>query len=831
MSTPNPNSSSINNSPFEGAQITEAKDREFVIFPERGGTGIVGNGRTTLVQEKFLSWWKTTNYGSGRNRLPSSVPNRRGLTIGLDKIWITSTRGHIWPLFRQLAALGNGEPKVQCTICEAVLQHPKATHQGSGSLTRHVQGQHPTLTTPGPRTSNAHRLLVDQTILPNTHSTGSCPPENLENTERDRRRAFLQFGLAKKLPFNWAEDPATAALISRLGLQIRPPGRNELKSELESHFSDVQIRINQALKTRFKASIAIDIWKSSHHLNFLAIVAYWIDKDWKFHEALIDAPLISECAPSQEIGKSIINVLYKYKLHSRLLGVTSTEDDKLVCALGSLEGILGEKNIRWKTADSALRCIAHAILLAANAFCQSLKIQTIKRDKEIPKNVCNATDLSSNLEPAITVSKIRSMIKLIKSSSARFNRFKALQRAENVQIPLISSGNFTAQWISMYWMITYAYLNQTIINKWKDQEVEYTHDPNIIQKLHKLTITSEEWYHVRLITSVLKPLVTLTDVLLRTQGPLIHRSHVFLSAIFDGLKSKLSMHMHNTCVSGKLKGEIVSALEAAIQKIEIFYHGPDGSPKLLYNLAMILDPTRKLLLFQEWDNHENSSTEKYQKMHRKEFIDYFIENYQHTTSSPPEIALFRPSFQVRRSLETQAMRYLDSEVVDDDGGEFNLLNWWQKNEKEYPELAKMAHDVLCVAISGIGVRQIFNQGRDIQNYIEARLDGEAISKALVLVNALGQTTASLEPRQRRPHLPDDPDDLFDEEDLKENPALEFNQEDINDDDEFYSNNYDDNDNDDNDNEDEDNEEDEDEEIDDTQALFKGETNLFDEKIF
>lgn len=167
MSTVNPNTSTdTRSSPFEGAQITEAKDREFVIFPERDGSGITGNGHPTYFQDKFLAWWKTTNYGSGRIRLPSSVPNRRGLTIGLDKIWITSTRGHIWPLFRQLAALGNGEPKVQCTVCEAILQHPKATHQGSGSLTRHVQGQHPTLTAPGPRTSSTFRLLVDQSMFP-----------------------------------------------------------------------------------------------------------------------------------------------------------------------------------------------------------------------------------------------------------------------------------------------------------------------------------------------------------------------------------------------------------------------------------------------------------------------------------------------------------------------------------------------------------------------------------------------------------------------------------------------------------------------------------------
>ncbi|RKF61238.1 hypothetical protein OnM2_044045 [Erysiphe neolycopersici] len=275
MSIDNRNTSPVtNSSPFESAQMIEAKDREFVVFPERDGTGIAGSGRSTFFQENFLSWWKTTNYGSGRSRLPSSVPNRRGLTIGLDKIWITSTRGHIWPLFRQLAALGNGEPKVRCTICGATLQHPKATHQGSGSLTRHVQGQHSTLTAPGPRTSSAFRLLVDKSMFPNILSSSTRSLEHYENAKRDRRRAFLYFGLSKKLPFNWTEDPATVALISRLGLQIRLPGYKELKSELENYFRDIHTQLSQELKTRFKTSIAIDIRKSQHRLNFLAIVVY-----------------------------------------------------------------------------------------------------------------------------------------------------------------------------------------------------------------------------------------------------------------------------------------------------------------------------------------------------------------------------------------------------------------------------------------------------------------------------------------------------------------------------------------------------------------------------
>ncbi|RKF61239.1 hypothetical protein OnM2_044046 [Erysiphe neolycopersici] len=310
----------------------------------------------------------------------------------------------------------------------------------------------------------------------------------------------------------------------------------------------------------------------------------------------------------------------------------------------------------------------------------------------------------------------------------------------------------------------------------------------MVQKLHNLTITTEEWYHVRLITSILKPFVTLTDLLFGTQEPLIHRSLVFLNTIADGLKAKLKMHLRNRYVSGRLKNDFVTAINAGIQKIEIFNHETEGASKLLYNLATILDPARKLLLFHEWDNKGNQTNKKYQQIYRKGFIDYFTENYQHTTSSPPEIALLRPSFQVRRSLEIQATRYLDSEVVDDEGGKLDPLDWRRRNEKEFPELAKMARDVLCVAISDIGMKRIFNPGRDIQNYIEAQFDGDSIRKALVLVYALRKTKTLLEKRHRKPHLPDDPDDLFDDEDIRDSMAIEPNQDD-DDDDDFYNNNF------------------------------------------
>src|SRR5205814_9819476 len=58
------------------------------------------------------------------------------------------------------------------------------------------------------------------------------------------------------------------------------------------------------------------------------------------------------------------------------------------------------------------------------------------------------------------------------------------------------------------------------------------------------------------------------------------------------------------------------------------------------------------------------------------------------------------------------------------------LEWWAKHEHDFPNLGKMARDILAVPASGAGVERLFNIARDICNFRRGRLHGETIRKLM-----------------------------------------------------------------------------------------------------
>ena len=58
------------------------------------------------------------------------------------------------------------------------------------------------------------------------------------------------------------------------------------------------------------------------------------------------------------------------------------------------------------------------------------------------------------------------------------------------------------------------------------------------------------------------------------------------------------------------------------------------------------------------------------------------------------------------------------------------LEWWVKHEHDFPNLGKMACDILAVPALGAGVESLFNIARDICNFRRGRLHGETIRKLI-----------------------------------------------------------------------------------------------------
>jgi hypothetical protein len=276
--------------------------------------------------------------------------------------------------------------------------------------------------------------------------------------------------------------------------------------------------------------------------------------------------------------------------------------------------------------------------------------------------------------------------------------------------------------------------------------------------------TPAEWKMVEYILQVLEPIRFCTLWMSKTRGPTIHRVFEVYDAIFDHLDDQISILSKKRM---RWKVEIKEALEKARRKASKYYGKTENPRGLLMALGACLNPYTKLESFRMWDATEADGTpgaESYTEKYRQLFIQYYNEHYRPpletgaigdvTTSTTQarstgfgrrsKLSTVRYSRPVERN---ECLEYIDSpnEVdyqadlkknSDDPLYEANILQYWKNNVGRFPNLSRMARDILAVQGGSVGVERIFSMGRDVIPYRRNRLGCKSIQATMIVKSYL-----------------------------------------------------------------------------------------------
>jgi hypothetical protein len=186
------------------------------------------------------------------------------------------------------------------------------------------------------------------------------------------------------------------------------------------------------------------------------------------------------------------------------------------------------------------------------------------------------------------------------------------------------------------------------------------------------------------------------------------------------------------------KVQLGNCLGAAQEKLSEYYTRTDGPRGLLYNLSCILDPTKKLSLY-----NGNGFEPQDAKEYEAEFRQFHEDFYSHLcseelTERPSELSLGMDLTSIAIAKRQQGMqsspaaslldRYLRSDLTTD----FQPLEFWKVHAPFMPSLAQMAKDILAIPIAGVGVERIFSIARQICSYQRNRFDAETITQLMIV---------------------------------------------------------------------------------------------------
>src|SRR5436190_5837182 len=148
----------------------------------------------------------------------------------------------------------------------------------------------------------------------------------------------------------------------------------------------------------------------------------------------------------------------------------------------------------------------------------------------------------------------------------------------------------------------------------------------------------------------------------------------------------------------------------------------------VYGDGMILNPRTKLVIFSE-DTWEDTTSEEYSNACRRRFIQEYdnprrllIQEYDNPPDNPSnQIGNGKkrsfnayqedPEFQqvlAERSSKRRRNDYDRYIEIPNDPDIFSCLGWWRQNGRLYPDLSRMARDVLPVPASGCAVEREFS---------------------------------------------------------------------------------------------------------------------------
>lgn len=297
--------------------------------------------------------------------------------------------------------------------------------------------------------------------------------------------------------------------------------------------------------------------------------------------------------------------------------------------------------------------------------------------------------------------------------------------------------------------------------------------------------TPGEWKQAEYILEVLEPIRLCTLWMSKTRAPTIQKVFVVYDCIFDHLDNQISILQNKRM---RWKVDIREALGKARNKASKYYSKTENPRGLLMALGACLNPYSKLDLFKEWDNTEAEGTPTpddnlYTERYRQLFIQYYNKHYRPavvettaiedlTTSAP----LARSSGFNRRSRvpairqprvaeRNESVEYIDSsnEVdyhwkSEDPLYEPNVLEFWKNNTGRFPNLARMARDVLAVQGGSVGVERVFSMGRDVIPYRRNRLESKSIRATMIVKSYLREELkmdiAGLDPDAEKIRLQD-----------------------------------------------------------------------------
>jgi hypothetical protein len=190
-----------------------------------------------------------------------------------------------------------------------------------------------------------------------------------------------------RLAFRSVEDLEWKRLCKMQNPLFPLPSATFLSTHIRNTMlNEVKAKLMCDLTLDSKVAISLDCWSSTTRLSFMAIMVYYIDKDWKYREELIGFENLREVHDGHTLATVLNKVFDEYNLRARIIAVTtdnaSNNSTMMVQVNEWLDDAFEKKG--FLSGILHLPCLAHVFQLGLSSLLGTVRLRP--NNEEFEKN-------------------------------------------------------------------------------------------------------------------------------------------------------------------------------------------------------------------------------------------------------------------------------------------------------------------------------------------------------------------------------------------------------------------------------------------------------------
>ncbi|XP_050204347.1 zinc finger BED domain-containing protein RICESLEEPER 2-like [Mercurialis annua] len=630
---------------------------------------------------------------------------------------VTQHTALVWDHFKLIKGTNEGEGnRVACDYCGINYAYDSENHVVLGHMSAHLYHKCPKYPY---RVNKRKRALSlesqrDEELEEGGSSTNLALRDNRVIDVEAITCALAKMVIVDGLSFGVVEGEGFKTFSHALEPRFVVPSRFDVARDCMRICKEEKAKLKDVLEFQ-RVCLTVDTWKSVKNMNYMCLVAHWIDNEWKLNKRILNFRVVPSLK-GEIIGRTVETCLLQWGINE-IFTVTvanANSDDGAVRYLRERTGywystIMGHEFMHVRSATKILN-------LAVKEF---------------------VTDFQESID------KIRNAVKFVRSSPSKlekFKRFMWFRRDSTKRLPYV---DIEARWDSTYKMLETAEKCEKSFERLKEDDPNYVlhfeGDEDIVvgsegrnREVNNTQPPNEnDWTNARCFVKLLEHF---HDAALQLSGSL----HVTSTSFYHEF---VSLQLELLELSRNGDGILNSmALHLKI-KLENYLGNPDNINPMLF-VAIVLDPRYKLVNMKYcFDQIYDSARAKQMSQRVEDTLTRMYDHYRLLSSNAHLLAkssnaasnetssdeLEEGRFTVntmkreyRRYLKekreklanSDVLRYLsvDCETMDD---HFDILEWWKVNTPKYPVLSQIARDVLAIPVSTVSLESAFKMDNHV----------------------------------------------------------------------------------------------------------------------